>query len=261
MPTSLGYVNSVDENLFQPLSPRARTAFESAAGAELRAGQQGRPKMAALHSSAALAVNVFDYWSDQSLSVLLRALGAPTEAERLDFERQFPTGLRGTPPNLDVVLTAADGAVVAIESKYTEWLDKAASRVSGFSASYFSNQRELWSAKGLPRWQRLAHEIHVGERRFASLNAPQLLKHALGLAGEGSRRFCLFYLFYDIDGPESSGHREELVEFAEAVAGDSDFRWMTYQTFFARLSSRVNASDAPYVNYLRDRYFGGPART
>ena len=55
-----GYCMSPDSNL-PWLSPQTRAEFESADGNEF--GSDGaRAKIAALHSSSALAVNLFDYW-------------------------------------------------------------------------------------------------------------------------------------------------------------------------------------------------------
>lgn len=78
--------------------------------------------MHALHSLAALAVNVFDYWTDRALEPLVSVLGLQGRAMKLAFECQFPTGLGGTPPNLDVAIFFQDTSLTAIESKFSEWL-------------------------------------------------------------------------------------------------------------------------------------------
>ena len=90
---SRGYVPEVEANLWQPLSSRARQGFEKGAGSELSG------HMKALHSSSALAVNFFDYWTDRDKTPILSALGIdPEDGHSLDFEAQFHTGLGGTPP-------------------------------------------------------------------------------------------------------------------------------------------------------------------
>ena len=59
-----GYTLCLQDNLFQPLSATTHAELTAGAGAELGLGG-GRGKLQALHSSAALAVNVFDYWRDR----------------------------------------------------------------------------------------------------------------------------------------------------------------------------------------------------
>ena len=85
---SRGYVRDVEDNLWQPLSTRARQGFEREAGSELSG------HMRALHSSSALAVNFFDYWTNRDKTPILSALGIdPEGGGSLDFEAQFHTGL------------------------------------------------------------------------------------------------------------------------------------------------------------------------
>ena len=73
--------------------------------------------MKALHASSALVVNFFDYWTDKPKAPLLSALGIDADdIESLDFEAQFPTGLLGTPPHLDIAMTLESGAVIGIEA-------------------------------------------------------------------------------------------------------------------------------------------------
>src|SRR5260370_2533040 len=73
-------------------------------------------KLRAAHSSAALAVNTFGPWREDASSLQVGEMGF----RRIRFEATCPTGLRGTPPHLDLL---ADGDLpVAIESKCTEWM-------------------------------------------------------------------------------------------------------------------------------------------
>ena len=51
-----GYTETVEQNLFQPLTAASKAEFGSGAGSELE------EKMRALYSSSALVCNVFDYW-------------------------------------------------------------------------------------------------------------------------------------------------------------------------------------------------------
>ena len=172
---SRGYVREVEANLWRSLSTRARKGFKRGAGLELSG------HMRALHSSSALAVNFFDYWTNRDKSPLLSALGLdPEGGNALDFEAQFHTELGGTPPHLDVAITYSTGFVVAVEGKFTEYLKRSTTGKSSFTMAYFPKSTDRWTGKDLPACQSLAEElwaeeIRDGRRRFQYLDAHQLL--------------------------------------------------------------------------------------
>jgi hypothetical protein len=117
-----GYLVDVRSNLRDALSPDTEAALNRGSGSELR-DQPGRAaKMRALHSSSALAVNVFDFWSARDLDRVLAALGVQGRGTGLSFDEKLPTGARGTPPHLDVVIRLEDSRLVGVESKFTEWM-------------------------------------------------------------------------------------------------------------------------------------------
>ena len=69
-----GYVRALVDNFFEPLSTCTASEIAQGDGAELgRDGQRG--KIQALHSSSALACNVFDYWRGRDSTILAKALG------------------------------------------------------------------------------------------------------------------------------------------------------------------------------------------
>ena len=251
---SHGYVLEVEANLWQPLSSRARQGFEKGAGSEL----SGR--MRALHSSSALAVNLFDYWTGRDKTPLLAALGiGPETGDALDFEAQFPTGLGGTPPHLDLAITLSTGFVVAVEGKFTEHLKRSTRGKSDFRPSYFPEFGGLWAGKCLPACQDLAEELwdeelRGGRQRFEYLDPRQLLKHALGLATKLGSRFSLYYLYYDWPGEKPEAHRREVELFGEWVGDETRFKALTYQEVFRRLRDSGQAG-AEYTDYLETRYF------
>lgn len=253
-PDARGYLDSVEENLFQALSRRALAAFERGNGAELKDTPQRPAKMRALRSSAALAVNVFDYWIDKDADALRRALGIGPAIRSFGFEVRFPTELEGNPPNLDLALELASGDVVGIECKFTEWLTPKRKSRAPFKEKYFEGGAELWRRNGLPRSQSLASDLMSGEQTFRYLDAAQLLKHALGLATQRTGRFALFYLYYDLPSEASKGHSAELRRFVEQVGAELAFTPMTYQDLYAALS--LSGDDEPrYLDYLGSRYF------
>jgi hypothetical protein len=149
--------------------------------------------MQALHSCSALVCNVFDYWRDRDCSALAGAIALPSGIRDIEFERKFPTGLPGNPPNIDVVLSLYDGSIIAIKSKFFEpyW----SRHISGFKNKYFTSEPGYWERSGCSKCQSLASRLHSGDIAFRWLNAEQLLKQVLGLAGF-KKRWELLYLWY-----------------------------------------------------------------
>lgn len=246
---SKGYVDAVETNFWKPLSVRASNAFGDGAGSELKG------KMRALHSSSALAANFFDYWTDRDKAILLCALGVDADsAKSLHFEDQFPTGLGGTPPHLDVVITLYSGFVIAIECKFTEPLGRSTGGKPKFKPSYFPSSGGLWTQVGLPQCQRLAEELREDPRGFQYLDSGQLLKHALGLATKCGDKFSLYYLYYDGTGDRSKSHKREIAHFEDRVGDEIRFKAITYQDVFHKLkvSEQINPG---YLEYLGSRYF------
>jgi hypothetical protein len=196
--------------LFEPLSACSRRDIVAGDGGEFGEGD-ARGKIQALHSSAALACNVFDYWRGRDLAILARGLGLSTRLCGLAFEQKFPTKLGGIAPNLDVVFFACDGSVVAVESKFTEPFVKSKAK-SFLKPKYFPLDRGLWRDAGLLGCQKVAEDLRDGQVRFEALDAAQLLKHMLGLALSG-HSWTLICLWYDAGGSSSERHLEELGAF------------------------------------------------
>ena len=248
-----GYCISCDANLFEPLSACSRRDIGAGDGSELGKGG-ARGKIQALHSSAALACNFFDYWRGRDLGVLARSLGISTRLCDMAFEQKFPTGLGGIAPNLDVVMFGCDGSLVAIESKFTEPFSKSKTK-SILKPKYFPPDHGLWKDAGLSGCQTLAEDLRDGRIQFVALDAAQLLKHMLGLAFSG-HPWSLMCLWYAPGEPFADVHSEELGVFSQALGVDSKrFSAMTYQTLFDRLV--LGPEHSEYAAYLRCRYFGG----
>lgn len=264
--SSKGYCREPERNLFQNLDEDGctRRDFEDAGGGELYG------KMNAVHSSSALACNFFDYWRSREKTALARAMGIK-EIDSVEFEKKFRTGMKGTPPHLDVVFTLSDQTIFAIESKFIEPFDGSKNK-KVVGASYFSDGREgnngRWSQLGLPRCQKLAECLRE-KHCYKYLDVAQLLKHILGIAnsrGTGDpmcyENWTLLYLWFNPGGPEADRHEDEIERFAKAIRRDDgkvgdhgEFRAMTYQELFERLSKRLGASHDDYREYLAQRYF------
>lgn len=254
-PDTRGYLATVGANLFAGrLSDPAERDFRGGGGHELGDGEGDLAKMCALHSSSALAVNVFDYWAVRDRAPLQHALRLDSEILCVRFEQQFPTGLGGTPPHLDVVLEQASDELIAIECKFTEWMPRHRNVGAAFSQSYFPGSDGLWASRGLPRMQALAEAIHRRELAFEYLDAPQLLKHALGLGHQSKERFRLWYLYFEWPGKAGQAHRKEIENFVERIDSKLQFRALPYQALIEDLAQAAAPDHSGYIDYLRDRY-------
>jgi len=257
-PDAKGYVRRIDDNLRSPLRPETRKDFERGSGDELHDHGKRPAKMRALYSSAALACNFFDFWRDRDTGVLAQALGLDAAIAKLSFEMQLPTGLPGTPPNLDLFLTLQSGVYVAIESKFTE-LYATRRKAAPFKPKYFPKGCGVWAAALLPNCQQLATDLRRKRASFPHLDTAQLLKHALGLATQHPGRGTLLYLYYDDNGPEGAQHRTELSRFTESLGGELGFRGLSYQDLLARLMPLDIPDGSSYKTYLSERYASNSA--
>lgn len=254
---SRNYLDSYERNLRTPLSERGQAAFIEGAGAELRDGSDGRPaKMRALHSSSALAVNVFDYWLERDSAELLQAVGLQSDMAAIHLEVPLRSGARGTPPHLDVLVRYSDGRIAGVESKFTEWMKEKRGRGDSLSPYFRDTDDSYWSRAGLPLSHELAIAIRHGNSDFQYLDAPQLLKHALGLkkAADG-KSWRIGYLFFDAEGECQARHRDEIARFMLATGAELGFFARTYQEVFTSLERHATSIDADYLKYLRCRYF------
>lgn len=246
-----GYTGRLEDNLLGRMSQRTREAYSRGSGSELTS------KMLALHSSSALVVNFFEYWSDIDNAPLAGAMELSGPILSIEFESQRPTGLPGNPPNLDVCLTLPGGYVLAIESKFGEWLTRKSASSMPFKAKYFEKVGGAWASLGLPMCQALAEAMRDDQVQFEHLDAPQLLKHALGLATSLGDNFGLCYLYYEWDVAQAKTHRTELARFSSLVDPSLSFRALTYQDLAAKLDQACGGHHDAYIRYLRTRYVRG----
>lgn len=257
-PDTRGYLSSVEKNLFTPLSRRAKSDLTAGSGRELEDKQKSPAKLKATHSSAALALNFFDPWTEAENGVLATAFALPQGELEVRFEQQYPTGLPGSPPNLDIVVRSPGLPSVAIESKFTEWMSRKAQKSAPFKPKYFPPGQGVWNRLGLSNTQSLAESIQAVRLEFHYLDAPQLLKHILGLATNCGRAFRLLYLYFEAAGNESAKHRAEISRFVNIVREDVDVEALTYQDLFSKLTSGGNLPSG-YAQYMRSRYFSNQA--
>lgn len=242
-----GYVSRVIDNLL----PGIRLDhFES--DLKRGGGHELNKKCLALHSSAALAINSFAPFKDtpSSLSILGKQGFRPPV-----FEKKLPTGLKGTPPNIDVHLQS-DDEVIAIESKFLEyWTPKTANYSGSYCKDNLPLAEDCW-------WQVLEESKACGLRH---LDVAQLVKHSLGLVrlmnhgdeGWKPKEVTLLYLFWE---PENAhdivdclNHRRNIEELASKVSGSRiKFMSLSYPELWREWETMP--SIAAHVANLKARY-------
>jgi hypothetical protein len=248
-----GCVRALADNLRAPLDDSMLAELQR--GSELTPRPTQAARALSLCSSAALVINVFAYWRGRDQTPLLGALGVGGRGgTRRELEAPLPTGLPGDPPTVDVALYRPDGRVVAVESKFAEWLTPRPRGKRVFKDKYFAQGQRVWAAAGLPLCQALAEELQDGRERTKHLNAPQLLKHALGLAMNGLRTTTLVYLYYERPCSQAATHRAEAERIVARLAPEIDLRVAKYQSLFAALREEPTL-ERDYVDYLARRYF------
>jgi hypothetical protein len=242
---------SVSDNLFVGrLSEPTRDEFLKADGNELSDSGTRPAKMRSFVSSSALAVNFFDPWRGADLSALSAALDVNTNIASLQFEyktQKYPVGRRS--PNLDLAMRNAEGHLIGIESKFAEPFR---SSEAALAAAYYPEGVGHWEGAGLQRAQAIALELRP---RWRALDAPQLLKHMLGIASETSTAATLVYLWYDSEFDDARRHRDEVAAFEASVHGDRImFRSMSYQELFSKVAREAEPAPGWY-DYMAARYF------
>jgi hypothetical protein len=238
-----GYVKELRRNLFQ--EPSENTIAEFAAGK----GREMDNHMLALHSSSALVVNFFEWWrTSNNMSKLAQVLGLSTFFN-LTFEKKHnkPKGIRGIKPHLDIELGSLP-IPVAIESKFTEpYLRK----VKTLKSAYV--KENIWG--NLDGCERLAKAIVDGNEVFEYLDAPQLLKHIMGLKTDyGEKGFELVYLWIDCPSKESDNHAREMKTFSKYLGNEVNVKYISYQMLF-KVIQKIPEADVGYIEYLKKRYF------
>lgn len=200
------YAKDYNDNLFEKtLYGKIKEQFETADGNELNG------KMAALYSSSALGVNVFQYFyklleqgDKEKANKILHALGVSRdkdiEIKSISFEQKLHIGNIST-PNIDIIITTTNNKVFAIESKFREPYYYTPSNY--IQKKYYDNN-DIWNKltetkkyideldegfieieKDIIERETSIEEKKIGVKKifptFKRLNAAQLIKHLLGL--------------------------------------------------------------------------------
>jgi hypothetical protein len=257
------YTLTRKNNLFRDILPEIEADFNNGDGGELKAGMGGPPKINALHSSAALAVNIFQYWIEANQPTnIAAACGLCNKENRwprtISFEKKFPICDKfNHAPNIDVVIQNAGDSefnLFAIESKFTEPFSSY--KKLGLKDKYFNPAiDEIW--EGLPNLKKFTQTIRNKTSGFKHFDAAQLVKHILGLKNctENNGKFKLLYLYYDGYGSEGALHREEIQRFIDETNKDGiHFHALCYQELIVRLAREYCMAHSEYIEYITVRY-------
>jgi len=255
--TQAGYVEAIEENLVDGVTVDSfYEDFEGAGGQELKwTAPNTPPKFCAVHSSAALAVNTFARWKRDIGQLVVMGYGG---FDRLRFEARCPSGLRGTPPTVDVLIWNRD-QTIGIESKCLEYF-----------GTHEANFADAYDTIGPPRadsrWFRELEDLRHHPAKYRRLDAAQLIKHYLGLAHtalqgvDAPPQITLLYLFWEPTNWQTLApcvqHREEIAAFADSVHGDRvRFEWANYLELWAQWQPLPEpAWGGAHVAALRERY-------
>ena len=172
-----------------------------------------RTRLRSPDSAATLAVNTFLPWQHDARELPLAGwLGFAA----IQLEVRCPTGLRGTPPHLDL-LALRDEAAVAVTVRCSEYLNP---RKVAVAESY---DRLLAETPGVEPWRRLLAQVRRRSGSFVHVDAGALVKFALALGRTfPDRPTILHYLYWEpLDAERFEAfrlHREELARVAETIA-------------------------------------------
>jgi hypothetical protein len=210
-----------------------------------------RTRLRSPQSAAALAINTFLPWQRARDQL---PLAGWTGFDAVQFEVRCPTGLRGTPPHLDLLALRGEVAVAVIV-RCTEYLSR---RKTPVAPSY---DQLLATTPGLEPWRRQLDRLRHEPQHYRHVDPGALVKFALALGRTfPDRPTILLYLYWEPLNAdrfeEFCRHRAETADLADAVR---DARVTFGPQSFEALWQEWTARGAPswladHVDRLRARY-------
>ncbi len=203
------------------------------------------------HSSMALVINSFFPWQKDTARL---PLGNRLGFDAIQFNVRCPTGLRGTPPHLDL-MALCDDHVVGVTVRAIEYLKR---KKSTISETY---DQTLGETPGMAPWQALLETWRAGDAVYDHVDVAALAKYATALGRTfPDRTSTLVYHYWEpLDAAsydEFRHHRQELVALTAAIA---DARVKVVAESFDVLWQHWLDQDGPdwidaHVARLRSRY-------
>jgi hypothetical protein len=210
-----------------------------------------RVRLDSPHSSMALVINSFFPWQKD---VSRLPLGTHLGFNAIQFDVRCPTGLRGTPPHLDL-MALRDDHVVGATVRAIEYLKR---KKSTISETY---DRMLSETRGLETWCDHLRNWRAGGVLYDHVDLAALVKYATALGRTfPDRSSTLLYLYWEpLDAAsydEFQHHRRELAALTAAVKGSRvDIVTQSFDALWESwLQQRGPDWLAGHVERLRSRY-------
>jgi hypothetical protein len=166
------------------------------------------------HSSMALVINSFFPWEKD---VGRLPLAGKIGFDAIQFNVRCPTGLRGTPPHLDL-MALRDDHVVGCTARAVEYLKR---KKASISENY---DQSLAETRGMEPWHAHLQAWRSGDVVYDHVDLAALAKYATALGRTfPDRSSTLVYLYWEpldaMSYDEFRHHRHELARLAAAVDG------------------------------------------
>jgi hypothetical protein len=210
-----------------------------------------RTRLRSAQCAAALAVNMFLPWRSAPDQL---PLAGWTGFDAVQFDVRCPTGLRGTPPHLDLLALRAEVAVAVIV-RCIEYLSR---RKTMVAPSY---DRLLATTSELEPWRRELDRLRREFQHYRHVDPGALIKFALALGRTFPERpTILLYLYWEPLNAdrfeEFCRHRQETAELADATRdGRVTFVPQRVQAMWQEWAGRAAPGWlADHVDRLRARY-------
>lgn len=180
---------------------------------EKRATTVDLRRLAQPDTGPSLALNSFLPWLDH---VDQLRLGGESNFNEVHFDTRCPTGVRGTPPQLELIALGPD-SIAAVTARSTEYLQRRRARLA---AAY----DDLEVPQSLGAWHGVLRNLQTKPGSDRYVDSATLLKFAIGLARTFPRhRIALVYLFLEptdaADLAPFAAHRAEVRSLVERSRG------------------------------------------
>ncbi|MGI9433397.1 MAG: hypothetical protein ACR2Q4_00955 [Geminicoccaceae bacterium] len=211
----------------------------------------GRARLDTPHSGLALVINSFLPWR--------RACSQLPLCDRLgfgaiQFDVRCPTGLRGTPPHLDL-LALRDDHAVAVTVRSVEYLTR---KRSPLATSY---DKLLGETSGMGLWHDHLADWRARRVGYNHVDLPALIKYATALGRTfPDRSSTLLYLYWEpLDARTYEEFRQHQIELEALSSAVKDARVNFKAESFEALWQGWSELSVPswisgHVDRLRSRY-------